>query len=322
MVLSYSRPDPPVGIQASDRLLTDTNKDPLDPAANKSVVFSTRGALVVLGYSGRAVLDFGRGTEKTTDHWLAEQLCSRALAMAPLTMGTPAYEWDLGLALRHIRSSLDTSRQFSEQGVEINFCGVQWRRGRMDRGLFAASGDLDAGGDGDQLTHVRSRAKGDTPHVLRTAGGELPDAHDLLDRLARSSSPDNAEDLLVAAIRDAASRSSLIGRDCLIVRISAHGVRVRYDGQRPSVGPDPMPGRRFLGSSPRGPFAARWCRVAHECASVSCPSRSRCPKLSLRLKSSDRGKCRGASSSESGSRYSAYLRLDMGCNRRHTAATR
>jgi hypothetical protein len=244
MVLSYTRPNPPYAFQASDRLLTDpSNQDPLDPKANKSVVFFARGSLVVLGYSGRAVVDFRKRTERTTDHWIADQLCGEELGFAPFMMGTPQYEWDLGLALRSLRAALEADGQFAEQGVDIVFCGQQWRRGRPERGMFPVRGSLKpAGGARYELTQVRGRVGSEGWFGLDVAGGELPDGEALLRSLMAVESPEAVEQLLVDAIRDAASRSELIGTDCMVVRIGLGGVWIRYDGRRPTVGPQSAPG--------------------------------------------------------------------------------
>ncbi len=196
-----------------------------------------------LPYCGRAVVGFGCSNEQTTDHWIAEELCGAALEVAPLSIGTPEYRKDLGLALRSLRSALETDSQFKEQGVEIGFCGLQWQRGRINRGIFPADGWIAPAGCGRyDLSHSRSRVLRGAPHSLQVTGGNLPEPEALLASLAETPAQRAAEDLLVDAIRDAASRSDLIGSDCMVVGLGAGGITVRYEGVRPTVGPEPVPG--------------------------------------------------------------------------------
>ena len=59
-------------LQVSDRLVSvrrGTRVEPFDQAANKTVIFFARDALVTIGYTGVAYLD-GR----PTDQWIAEKL--------------------------------------------------------------------------------------------------------------------------------------------------------------------------------------------------------------------------------------------------------
>ncbi len=228
---------------SSDRLLTDpTSFDPLDPTANKSIVFATRGGIIALGYSGLAVVGYRGTNERTTDHWLAERLTGGAPGMA-VTLGTPEYRHDVGLAIRNLKMDLESDRRFAAADTQVTFCGVQWQRGRPERGVFSAYGSLTrAKGGGYELKHFRFRAGRDEPHALiATPDGVGLDLDELLAQLAASSSPEAAEDLMIGAIQEAAGKSPAIGPDCLVVRIANAPVRIRYEGRRPVIGPERMP---------------------------------------------------------------------------------
>lgn len=234
----------PFALQASDRLLTDlVNVGPLDPKANKSVVFATFGATVLFGYSGRAVVDYDLPTERTTDQWIAEQLAGTSLGVGAVMMGTPVYKWDLGLALRVLKRALEGDPLFARQHTEVSFCGTQWRRGHPERGVFSTWGTIEpVGASRYEIKHVRPREA--RPAYALTAIGDYAalDFQGVSDQLGTAANPEEAESILLHGIKDAADSSKRVGRDCLLVRLANGQIRVRYEGARPTWGEGLFPG--------------------------------------------------------------------------------
>jgi hypothetical protein len=123
----------PQGVtQASDRLVSAGGK-PLDPLANKSVVYCARNAVVAIAYTGLASLEGIR-----TDDWIAFKLRGEEPERFAVS-NTVAPQWlDIGQAVELLRS--ETERVFST-GQEsknlryphiLTISGLQWEKRHRD----------------------------------------------------------------------------------------------------------------------------------------------------------------------------------------------
>lgn len=113
-----------IAVQVADRLVSQQRGSligPLDPIANKLLIYRARDAIVSIGYAGQAFIG-----NIPTDEWLAQLLSGEANVRGPDDMGgvrlgrTPNY-WDIGKAVRRIRDELP---QFIATGQVIYVCVV------------------------------------------------------------------------------------------------------------------------------------------------------------------------------------------------------
>jgi len=164
-----------------------------------------------------------------------------------LTMGKRAYQWDLGLALVRcgtLSKRISRSRCRDRDRL-LRSAVVSWPDGPGPLCCIRQ-----AGADGRWLQ--------DGTHTVSPEGGGSACPQGGRRRLARRAlasrtpcrvrqsrgwrtAPRRRDTRCSRALSgDRAGLSG--GADCLVVRISAQGVRVRYDGRRPPVGRDPLPG--------------------------------------------------------------------------------
>lgn len=121
-------------VQVADRLVSQLRGralTPLDPIANKLLIYRARDAMVSIGYAGQAFI--GR---VPTDEWIARLLSGVALERngtsgGGVRVGRTPHNWDIGKALRRIRDDL---APLIAKGPVVQLCaaGHQFdRRGRV-----------------------------------------------------------------------------------------------------------------------------------------------------------------------------------------------
>jgi hypothetical protein len=219
-------------LQVSDRLLTRDGAE-FDPFSNKNIVFEAPDALVSIGYTGDAYLD-----ELPTDQWVVEILTGARLGPAGgrrfAVRVAPIPQWrHIGPALNVLRSELELAlRRANARGrhFELLVTGYQWQRSGRARPILLS---IVKAADAVQVTVARADRHvghqfltGVTPKVNLVA----TDASRLRTQLRAIRSADDAERILVQAIRDVNTRNALVGRDCMSILISppSHShVRVR-----------------------------------------------------------------------------------------------
>jgi hypothetical protein len=232
IVLSYATPT--FTLQVSDRLVTEqSSREPLDPSANKAVIFLAKNALVSAAYCGRAVIGTG-SDERPTDHWLAEQLAGQPLGTG-WQGGIVPYEYDLGYALRAVCNGLD--RLAAGAPIEVALCGLQWSA-RPDSPALAMTGSIRR--ENGRYTAKQSVLRLGQP--LKLSLNAIPDVaalngQTLVNALGEvGNDPDAAEAMLVEALQTAANDSKVIGRNCTATMLCFGANRIRFHGDRPEMG--------------------------------------------------------------------------------------
>jgi hypothetical protein len=96
-------------VQVSDRLVSISQGGkvrPLDPFANKAIIYCASDALVSIGYSGIACIG-----SMETDAWLAECLSGEPLPLGPddesyaMCFGGQSNQWNIGYASKTLREA-------------------------------------------------------------------------------------------------------------------------------------------------------------------------------------------------------------------------
>jgi len=224
-------------LQVSDRLLTDANtRKPLDPLANKSIVFFARNAVVAVAYTGAAYV---RG--QPTDEWIAEKLLGGQLARpdsrgAIRTGKLVDYHRDLGQSITAFCESADAAKRdglLSRHGVEVVLVGLQWkRRGRLRPVMWFVSDES----RGYRAEHLFRHLQRGQFHLTRIGSEQFTDddLFNLGDAVAAALPDARATEIaMVEAIRAAAEREQrpVIGADCMAILIPAPSparIHVRY----------------------------------------------------------------------------------------------
>jgi hypothetical protein len=237
LVLSYANPS--FCLQVSDRLVTDSaDRDPLDPAANKTIVYRATNALVSLSYSGLALIGSG-SDQRATDHWLVEHLVGQGVEQAA-NLGLGPGDRDLGHALRTLCTALNASPHFRRRfGIEMTFCGFQWRRDQRRPARFVDGALEHRDGAFTFSVSVNRSGEGLRGSLVVSPKGHGVDGNALLKELwgYGPRNPDTVEARLVEVIRG--RNEPTVGRDCMSVLIrGADDVRLRFHGDRPTGGRD------------------------------------------------------------------------------------
>jgi hypothetical protein len=233
--------------QVGDRLVTGGGRSP-DPAANKNILFLAENAIVSIGYTGRAYLD-----DVPTDQWLAqllsgEEMDGRREPKPPIRLRTGPITWwpNIGVALVLLKRNLEvavsrlpaTQRSLAPTVVLAGWQNVG-RRKRDVRPLVAALAYSSSNGrygiwQHKRYWHREPRPGGQYPSFLVAIPPRYlstAECADLNARLGQARTIDEAEDLLVGAIREVTGRFSTVGRDCVSIVLPPPRmprVRVRY----------------------------------------------------------------------------------------------
>jgi hypothetical protein len=253
-------------VQASDRLVS-AGGVPVNPLANKTVIFCAQDAFVVMSYTGLAMLDGLR-----TDDWMARKIVDMdewvpgdRLALPGARIGMTHPWHDLGTAVQSLRDGLTEvfsgpERRHSYFAHVIALAGWQWDR---------------ASGRGRAILWVIEKAAGSTQataecmlprnwlhtpeiRLLITPGwpehAEEAARQAILERLAVDLRPEVWETVLTDAIRDvSAEHPGAVGPHTMTVAMPLpQGNPSATTCYRPSaaVGGTPSP--------PQAPFAVAY----------------------------------------------------------------
>ena len=241
LILTYATPN--YLLQVSDRLVTQGNAKPFDPASNKNVIYHAKNAIATIGYSGPAYMD---GT--TTDRWIAEKL--RGEKFRDHEPGRPwalqigrAERWlDIGQSIELLRreSAEVFCRLPASQRTRhhIVVAGWQWRR-RQDR--FFSRPFLCEIRNGESKAERHAFTHDQVPRYWHWAPkrpaylSSIPDQNPLsrceLDKLKKElrsawQSPQASVNVLIGAIRFAAQKSPTVGPDCMVVYMPMPSLRL------------------------------------------------------------------------------------------------
>jgi hypothetical protein len=223
-------------LQVSDRLVTRGNTS-FDAMSNKNVLFIARDAIMAFGYTGLAYLE-----GVSTDQWIAETLIGkkfdRQRRPPSLSMGIGlALSTHIGPAIQRLDAGLravfsaDRRADARTAMFEILGAGWQWDRAGRPRpiliGLRKNAGSLD-------INVWRSpRHIGRDFIFAATPEGNLSDSEVAATRVAAKGvrSYDDAERVMVEAIRRVSERLPCVGSNCMSILIpppTLGWVRIRY----------------------------------------------------------------------------------------------
>ncbi len=225
-------------LQVGDRLVTQ-GSHPFDPIANKNVLYFGPDGIVSFGYTGLAYLD-----QIPTDQWLVEKMTGlfyeRGERTGFLRIGRLPQWPSIGEAVRRLRDELDhifalpAMRQIvRDTFFEVAGTGWQWtKRGRARPVLPGVV--KKQGSDHFELYYgARHIGRQYLFSATPDANAGIIDWASLKNRLRSIRSPDEAENVLVDTIRDVASKSVVVGANCMSILLPPPRfgtARVRYVG--------------------------------------------------------------------------------------------
>jgi hypothetical protein len=248
MTLVLAIATPAYVLQVSDRLTTRNYKYPSgrrvvkahDAAANKTIVYGAKDALVTIGYSGAAYVQ-----GLATDSWLAQVLdadVSRFEEFGNFRAGARNNVLDMGRSIRAIVTAIDqdfmampTSKRAS--GLVIQVIGWQWKLDKRRFEMPMSYRLSNTGADGATTNIARSQRywgwerNGWATQVI----GDTRFGADkrLFERLSTRTDllADRVEEIMVDIIREESKRAnSTVGPHCMSVlfQLSEPHVRLRF----------------------------------------------------------------------------------------------
>jgi hypothetical protein len=225
-------------LHVSDRLVT-RGQHSFDPLANKSILYCANNGILAMAYTGMAFLG-----EVATDQWLADVLIGNRVESGPrlpvFSLG-PTKSVDVGRALIKLTEALNNApvdvklrAHWIAQSFDVLIVGWQWTARR--RRPIIASICKETNSTTFRLAY-RERYWFYERRGSRFLVGAGPAVNfrraaiqDLCDRLANRQ-PDEAEMMLVGAVRDTARRIAQVGPHCMSILImppNVGSVRIRY----------------------------------------------------------------------------------------------
>ncbi len=246
MTLILTRAPKDYMLQVTDRLVTRQRKA-FDELANKNIVYCAGNALVAIGYTGLAFLG-----DVPADQWIVETLTGHIFDRArkpPAISFLKTRMLDLGRALTELKVALDKApvaakwrAEWIAKSFAVCVAGWQWHRtrfrpliawldkpcestafelGYMERYWFCKRAPLETG---PRRSFQFTVGAAPLENITR------PGLQALIDQL-RDRSPDDAESVLVEAVREVASRLPEVGPHCVSILLMPPSVgyaRVRY----------------------------------------------------------------------------------------------
>lgn len=225
-------------LQVSDRLVT-RGQQSFDPLANKSILYCANNGILAMAYTGMAFLG-----HTPTDQWLADVLIGNRLEShlrLPVIGPGPMRSVDVGQALIKVTEALNNAPvetklrvHWIAQSFDLLIVGWQWTARRSRPILASICKDTNS-----TTFRLEYRARywfyerrGLRFYVGAAPAGNIdrPAIRALSDRLVNRQ-PDEAEMILVEAVRDTAKRMPQVGPHCMSVLIMPPNVgsaRVRY----------------------------------------------------------------------------------------------
>jgi hypothetical protein len=222
LILSYASRN--ILIQVSDRLVS-RGSAPYDTLANKCVIYSAADGIVALAYTGLAYI-----RQQPTDDWIAKFLEQQVPGRIKLGRSLLL----LKDALEHAanNASPEWKRQWRASWFETSILGWQWdARGRSRPLVLWMSKAPD--GEALELGYFpRWWFLDGTYRVIACPGPHYPleRLRPLTDKL-RVQSVDEAEAIIVDAIKEVSTRIPQVGPNCMTIAIHPPKtglVRVRY----------------------------------------------------------------------------------------------
>ena len=233
-------------LQVSDRLLTQRTRA-FDARSNKNIVYEASNGIITMAYSGPAYLE-----GVPTDRWITEKLHGKPLVDfapgQPFTHKTGrAPQWlDVGSCIevlrREVRRVYNSSRK-PDRDLEVVLAGWQWKPRQEELRVRPVECELEACVDGTEplvswaprywhLDHTRGYPLlvSSIPSSSHLSGKQHQRSshlsrqqHEQVDQALRYVGyyPESALELLVAAVRQAASnKPRIVGEDCMCVYMS------------------------------------------------------------------------------------------------------
>ena len=229
-------------LQVTDRLLTKQGA-PVDPLANKNILFHGRNGIVTLGYTGWAYLE-----GIPTDQWIAEKLTGQEYDRNKTEHGfgfnPPEPSLDIGLSVLRLREALQTmsnglSSRWQEAWKKDRFAillgGCQWNsKGRVRPILGVVLKPRRS----DQF-HVIWEERNNylfakNPYTVShepLGNMKIEERKHLLGKLRAAQNWDQAEAALISTVHDVARRTPIVGAHCMSILITPPAigkVRVRF----------------------------------------------------------------------------------------------
>jgi hypothetical protein len=222
LILSYASKN--ILIQISDRLVT-RGSAPFDALANKCVIYSAADGILALAYTGLAYV-----ADNPTDDWIANILGQQTPGRVRVSRSL----FELKRALEHVATGAPPvwKRQWLQESFEIPILGWQWNARGRARPLVAWLSKPPGTESFEFDSFPRWWFVDGKYRAIACPEGNYPLAQlrGLTDRLSVHS-VDEAEAILVDAIREVSTRIPQVGPHCMSIVIhppSTGRVRVRY----------------------------------------------------------------------------------------------
>lgn len=212
-----------------------------DPTWNKSVILLASDALVAISLSGPAYLD-----GKATDQWVTETLWGGPIRVGGrgLLVTGPGPTRTLKSSLELLGSAVDQQLRMlggtvREKPIHFVVTGWSWKREHAQR-VSLVVGNLRGGA---LVFHRRCRSKPREEVRFVRVDADPPgwlsrqESIRIEGSVARATTPEEVEDVLVSEIRSVARRSGhRVGEDCMSIRIPVpkRPIRIRFEPLQPS----------------------------------------------------------------------------------------
>lgn len=227
MTLILSRASRRYILQVADRLLTKEGKEH-DPRSNKTIILKASNGIASIGYCGLAYIK-----DKPMDQWLVEKLVGQTFERRFGMRQCWLPRIDMGTYLTRLAQALQTIKTPPEiTQTALFIVGWQWKRTGYFRPIVARIHNTSSG---FTLEYIhRYWYVGSKEIVKFTQGGVRISkqlCHEIANRSSMVKSLDEAEMLLIEAVRSVSKASDLVGGDCMCVRLlpPPYGlVRIRY----------------------------------------------------------------------------------------------
>jgi hypothetical protein len=236
-------------IQVTDRLVSRGvgrgNPVAFDPIANKNVVFAARNAVVTMGFTGVAFIG-----DLPTDQWIVEKLTgiefSRTEKPPMMFSGKLPHWWDIGKSLLTLKDALSHARaevqsqwrqQWTKLPFDISIAGWQWDTKGMSRPIVAwlskPSGEDTVKLNYKERNWYYDQQQGSSPFIVFSA----PESNFKMKELQvlgadlQNKRVDDAEQIMLAAIRQVSRRNRMVGPHCMSIVMlppSNGYLRIRY----------------------------------------------------------------------------------------------
>jgi hypothetical protein len=225
-------------MQVGDRLVT-RGGNRFDPIANKNVLYFGPDGIISLGYTGLAYLD-----DIPTDQWLVEKMTglfyergkrTGALRIGRIPRWLPIGRtvWALCEELNNLFVRPAMRRIAHNTFFEVVGAGWQWRRRGRARPVLLGLIEKQASDRCELYYGARHIGRQYLFSTTPDANADLLDQLALRTRLRSIRSADEAESVLVDAIRDVASKTTVVGLNCMSILLPPPKfgrARVRYIG--------------------------------------------------------------------------------------------